>query len=408
MVVSEDKVTLEVALNKAGFGLYSYLIASLSGLVIISVACIAYGTTIIIPTSACELKTTTAQRGILAATPLVGLIIGAILWGYLTDVFGRRFTLLISLLSSATVNALASLSVNWVMLMILQFTATLLASGQYSQAMTILSESVPMAKRNIVVILVGSIFLLAQGIMAVLAIPIIPLTFSYELPSLGIYWNSWRTLLLVYSAPSIISAIWLYFMCESPKFLYSKGRNIEALDVLKKIYRLNHLGKKEEFEPDAVPCSLNVTSLLMVLGVGAMQSVVNALISLVVDRFGRRNMVMFVTSLCGVCGVLVNLIPNAITSAVMFMVFLNGIVTYGLYTAISVALFPTYLRATAVAFTMTGTRIASFASIQILNALLETNCEGGFYVYSVLFACKDAFILNCFYFLTPDAKRRVL
>ena len=40
------------------------------------------------------------------------------------------------------------------------------ASGHYSQAMTIVSESVPMAKRNVVVLLVGSLFLLAQGIMA--------------------------------------------------------------------------------------------------------------------------------------------------------------------------------------------------------------------------------------------------
>lgn len=91
-------------------------------------------------------------------------------------------------------------------------------------------------------------WLFNQILFLVLAIPIIPLTFSHELPSLGIYWNSWRTLLLVYSAPSIISAIWLFFMCESPKFLYSKGRNIEALDVLRKIYRLNHLGSKKEFE----------------------------------------------------------------------------------------------------------------------------------------------------------------
>ncbi|XP_050349462.1 synaptic vesicle 2-related protein-like isoform X1 [Nymphalis io] len=479
VVENEDKVPFEEALNKSGFGLYSYLLLSVSGLVVIAVVCTAYGNTIIVPTSACELQTTTAQRGVLAAVPVVGLIVGGILWGYLADVFGRRLTLIISLISSAVVNSLASISVNWIMLMILQFIATLLSSGQYSMAMTMLSESVPMVKRNIVVLLVGSIFLLAQGIMAVLAIPIIPLTFSYELPTLGIYWNSWRTLLLVYSAPSILSALWLFFMYESPKFLFAKGRETEALKILKNIHRLNNLGSKSEYnvqsfeadtttssisksakeqilplfkspllkntiiltllfifqqigsfqvwlptitnklveiletgegsnltlcgilrssisappDPDAVPCSLNVTSLLIVLAVGAMQSVTNAIISIVINRIGRRNMVMFVAAFCGLCGIIVNLVPNAIGSAVMFFILLIGIVNIGLYTAMAVALFPTYLRALAVAFTMTGSRIGAFASVQILNVLLESNCEVGFYVYSAVFASSAVIAL---------------
>ena len=57
-----------------GFGLYSYLLVSVSGLIIISVVFVAYGNTIIVPTSACELGTTTAQRGILAAAPLIGKV----------------------------------------------------------------------------------------------------------------------------------------------------------------------------------------------------------------------------------------------------------------------------------------------------------------------------------------------
>lgn len=39
-------------------------------------------------------------------------------------------------------------------------------AGQYVISMTLLSESVPMAKRNVLVLLVNSIFMLAQGLMA--------------------------------------------------------------------------------------------------------------------------------------------------------------------------------------------------------------------------------------------------
>jgi hypothetical protein len=63
-----------------------------------------------------------------------------------------------------------------------------------------------------------------------------------------------------------------------------------------------------------------------------------------VERIGRRYTVMVVTSVCGASGVLVNLVPNALASAGLFVLLLMGIVALGLYTALSVALFPTYLR----------------------------------------------------------------
>lgn len=56
----------------SGFGLYNFLHTVLTGLIIISFACIAYGTTILVPASACELGTTTAQQGMLAAAPFMG------------------------------------------------------------------------------------------------------------------------------------------------------------------------------------------------------------------------------------------------------------------------------------------------------------------------------------------------
>lgn len=55
-------------------------------------------------------------------------------------------------------------------------------------------------------------------------------------------------------------------------------------------------------------------------------------------------MVLVVTTLCGVSGILVNLVPNAIGSAALFVVLSLGVVVVGLYTAIIVALFPTHLR----------------------------------------------------------------
>ncbi|XP_045496506.1 synaptic vesicle 2-related protein-like [Colias croceus] len=478
----KNVVTFEEALDRTGFGLYNYILVTGIGLITIAFVTVSYCTTIIIPASACELETTVTQRGLLAAGPVVGLIIGGSLWGVLADLFGRRLMLFISLLAAATINALSSISVNWIMLLGLQFIAALLASGQYSQAMTMLSESVPLAKRNIVVLIVSSFALLGQGVMTVLAIPIIPLKFSIYLPSLNIYWNSWRTLMIVYSIPSLISAAVIYALEESPKFAYARGNEAESLAILRKIHRVNNRGTDKELQvegiikenvekqatnfkeqilplfrkpllkntvimtllfvfqqvgsfliwlptianqfvqivetgegtnqtlcgvlykslnaeadPNVDPCSLNVTAMLIVLAMGAIQSVCNLLISLVINRVGRRNMVIIVASVCGTCGILVNVVPNVIGSAILFLVYLIGIVVTGLYAAMGVALFPTYLRVFAVALTMTGGRIGTFASVQILNYLLVNNCEVGFYTFAAMFtssAVLAAFLVD--------------
>ncbi|KAI8421221.1 hypothetical protein MSG28_008284 [Choristoneura fumiferana] len=466
-----------------GFGLYNVLYTILTGMVIISYVTVAFSSTILVPASACDLETTSAQQGAMVAAPVVGNVLGTLIWGYLADTRGRRRMLLVSLCLAATINGLASISVHWAMLMIMQFFATFMASGQYALSMTLLSESVPRAQRNIVVLLVSSIFLLSQGIMSVLAIPILPLSFSNYLSSLDIYWNSWRTLLVVYCLPSLISAVCLFYMQESPKFVLAKGDEEAALKILKIINRVNN-GKSKEFEvkgillesstevekaavkdqilplfkfpllkptliisslfilfqmaasfmvwlptisnqfiqtvqtgegsdmtlcgiiassldappdPDAVPCAIDVTALLMVLGVCGLQSITNGLLSVVVEFGGRRNTAIGVTAFCGVCGILVNLVPNAIGSAILFAGFLLSIIVIGMYTAMCVALFPTHLRAMAVALVLSAGRIASFVFIQLTNFLLETNCELGFYLFASFYTASALILM-----LLPD------
>lgn len=55
-----------------------------------------------------------------------GTILGTMMWGYLADTRGRRSMLLVALLGAATINMVASISVNWIMLMLIQFVASFL------------------------------------------------------------------------------------------------------------------------------------------------------------------------------------------------------------------------------------------------------------------------------------------
>lgn len=52
--------------------------------------------------------------------------------------------------------------------------------------------------------------------------------------------HTWQTFLLVSSFPSIISGLAVCCLPESPKFLMSRGNNVDALRVFQRIHRINN------------------------------------------------------------------------------------------------------------------------------------------------------------------------
>lgn len=72
--------------------------------------------------------------------------------------------------------------------------------------------------------------------------------FKIEMSWLGINFTPWRLLTVILALPTGIGAMALYFFLESPKFLYGRGRKEEALNVLKKMYEINHRGCSEEYQ----------------------------------------------------------------------------------------------------------------------------------------------------------------
>lgn len=64
----------------------------------------------------------------------------------------------------------------------------------------------------------------------------------------GFVYNSWRIFLLVMSLPSFVVAVLLLLLPESPKFLISKGRHDDALEVFRGIYLMN-TGRSKELYP---------------------------------------------------------------------------------------------------------------------------------------------------------------
>ena len=69
---------------------------------------------------------------------------------------------------------------------------------------------------------------------------IIPLDIGYNTTNPDEFeYNSWRVFTALCGVPALLVAISLIWCPESPKFLLSKGRHREALEVFSKIYATN-------------------------------------------------------------------------------------------------------------------------------------------------------------------------
>lgn len=61
----------------------------------------------------------------------------------------------------------------------------------------------------------------------------------------SIEFHSWRLFIAISAVPSILGALFYLIMPESPRYLLEVGKERKALKVLQRVYRINHLFRKE-------------------------------------------------------------------------------------------------------------------------------------------------------------------
>ncbi|XP_075976041.1 synaptic vesicle 2-related protein-like [Anticarsia gemmatalis] len=236
----------EEALDKTGNGLYNILLVMTSSLILLAIGMDMFGLSLVVH-AACDLNLTVSQKGVLTSLPIVGIIVVSYFWGYVSDTRGRRFTLVVPLLVSFVLSCISSLAPHWLFLGIVKFFGVCFTCAANSVTYTLVGESCIQRVRNRYMLLMTCLILLSPAGAAVATYPTLKLDFAAEIPWLGIVYRPWRLLIIVLALPQGIGAVAMYFFCESPKFLYNSGRQDEALDVLRRIYAVNHRGSKEEY-----------------------------------------------------------------------------------------------------------------------------------------------------------------
>ncbi|XP_069036300.1 solute carrier family 22 member 6 [Lepisosteus oculatus] len=157
-----------------------------------------------------------------------GVLTGAIVFGGLSDKFGRRALLIWSYFQLATLGTCTALSPSYIVFCTLRFLTGMAVSGVILNAVSLKMEWIPTKSRTLAGSISSFFFTFGQMLLAGIA---------YSL-------RDWRRLQVAVSAPFFLCFLFSWWLSESARWLVLRGQAEQALGALRKVARIN--GKPEQ------------------------------------------------------------------------------------------------------------------------------------------------------------------
>ncbi|CAH1407025.1 unnamed protein product [Nezara viridula] len=225
---------LETAITKTGCGKFNIALLLLSFPASCTSGFDSGSISFVIPAASVDLGLTPSERALLQSSCYAGMIMSGLVWGFLSDAFGRKKLLVIGFLLDALMNILAGAFPILPLMMLFKFLAGFMICGPFPIFTAYVSEVYPKKGRDIAVLSMGLYSAIGQILQAGMAMWIIPIQVPSEIP-----FTSWQLFQMACCLPALISGIGCIFFVESPKFLADKGNHEGALKVCQTIYSIN-------------------------------------------------------------------------------------------------------------------------------------------------------------------------
>lgn len=376
------------------------------------------------------------QEGIISASILVGIFVGGLAFGYVTDKVGRQIMYIINLSAMAIVCILTAFATDIWQIVALRFILGVAIGADYPVASSLLAEFSPRKYRGT---LLGSLFVVWAAGAAVAYIV------GYAFQVFGS--DAWRWLL---ASPAVFAVVTLVLRLgtpESPRWLLSKGKVDRARQVLQQVYgnsdisALEHEQNKETryrsvfsrayrkrmvfmvvfWTAQIIPLvviysyvpgllgDLGVKDYYLVSTIIAVLFVVGGIPGLwLVEAIGRRNLVVWSFAVIAVALIVPGVVPNFPT--------VGFLIALGVFALASGAsnflelvypneLFPTEVRATAVGVGTASSRIGSAIGAYIMPAVISLwGVAGALLISGVV--CLIGFAVSLV--LAPETRGKVL
>ncbi|XP_070699276.1 organic cation/carnitine transporter 2-like [Pempheris klunzingeri] len=154
----------------------------------------------------------------------LGVLVGSFFSGQLSDRFGRKPVFFATMAVQTVFTFVEVFSPSWMVFSILQFISGLGQISNYLCAFVLGTE-----------ILTGNVRILFSSMGVCLSF-----AFGYMiLPLFAYFLRDWKSLLLALSVPGLAYLPLIWFIPESPRWLLSQGRVVEAEAILRKAAKLN-------------------------------------------------------------------------------------------------------------------------------------------------------------------------
>jgi len=176
-------------------------------------------TGIALPLIARQFHITAGQDGIVSAATLLGILIGAVGLGGLSDAFGRKLMFVIEMIIFTVFLAFITVVNGFWPLVLCLFGIGLALGCDYPTAHMIISESTPSMRRGQLVL--GAFAFQAVGALVGTGVGYLVLQRD---PAL----DAWHWMFATALIPAIIVTVWRFFITESASWLFVRGDRVRA------------------------------------------------------------------------------------------------------------------------------------------------------------------------------------
>jgi MFS transporter, putative metabolite:H+ symporter len=152
-----------------------------------------------------EWNLTAEQMGWIGSVQSIGMAVGALIFGLMSDRIGRKNVFIITLLLFSICSGISAFATSITIFLILRFFIGMGLGGELPVASTLVSESVPAEKRGRIVVLLESFWAAGWLIAAVIS--------YFIIPRFG-----WSTALLISATPALYALYLRMGLPDSPRF----------------------------------------------------------------------------------------------------------------------------------------------------------------------------------------------
>ncbi|EGW10625.1 Synaptic vesicle 2-related protein, partial [Cricetulus griseus] len=218
---TDDTFMVEDAVEAIGFGRFQWKLSVLTGLAWMADAMEMMILSILAPQLHCEWRLPSWQVALLTSVVFIGMMSSSTLWGNISDQYGRKTGLKISVLWTLYYGVLSAFAPVYSWILVLRGLVGF-GIGGVPQSVTLYAEFLPMKARAKCILLIEVFWAIGTVFEVLLAV--------FVMPSLG-----WRWLLMLSAAPLLLFAVLCFWLPESARYDVLSGNQEKAIATLKRI-----------------------------------------------------------------------------------------------------------------------------------------------------------------------------